>query len=337
MRCANAVASRYYNVHGTWLGVDCDETTVGEQLQMLSAYFGLEACATAPPECHIRLTFLTQALPLSIPTHACCVTQQHGVQIWQADSQLYVRDGACVVRLDPASRTGLGTLPPPEGQASPSLRMDLLLYSLLLLLRHQGFYPEHAACVADNSVGCLLVGDSGSGKSTLTLSLVQQGWQYLADDAILLRSCHDGVEAMPLRRELCLAPEATRAFPDTLGHWQPGPWSGDLKQRLDMQALYPTQIRDTCYPHLLLFPTIVAAPESQLIPMGKPEALYRLIQQSALVTVEPQMAPGHLDILANLVRQTRHYRLLAGEDLARDPHRIALLLESVGHQPAPCA
>lgn len=331
----DAVGTIYYNLHGTWLAVGWDAAAVGEQLQVLSAYFGLEACPEVPPECHVRLTFLTDTPPLSIPTHASCVAQQHGLQVWQADSQLYVRDGVCVVHLDPASRTGLGTLPPTDEQASPTLSMDLLLYSLLLLLRYQGFYPEHAACVAQNGVGCLLVGDSGSGKSTLTLSLVQQGWQYLADDAILLRSCRDGIEAMPLRRELCLAPEATRAFPDTLAHWQPGPWTGDLKKRLDVQALYPAQVCETCLPDLLLFPTIIDAPQSQLNPIGKAEALFRLIQQSALVMVEPQMAPGHLDVLARMVRQTRHYQLLAGQDLARDPRRIASLLEGV-QQPAPC-
>ncbi len=208
---------------------------------------------------------------------------------------------------------------------------------MLLLLRYQGFYPEHAACVAQNDVGCLLVGDSGSGKSTLTLGLVQEGWQYLADDAILLKACRDRVEAVPLRRELCLAPEAVHTFPDTVGHWQPSPWPGDLKQRLDMQTLYPAQVRSTCVPNLMLFPTIVSAPQSQLVPIRKAEALFRLIQQSALVTVEPQMAPSHLDILARLLCQTQHYQLLAGQDLARDPRRIALLLEGVQQQPAPCA
>lgn len=337
MPFADAVDSVCYNLHGTWLEVGWDAEAVGEQLQMLSAYFGLEACSTGHPEYDVHLTFLTQASPLSIPTHASCVAQQHGLQVWQASSQLYVRDGAYVVQLDPTARTGFGTLSSPNGHVPPAIPMDLLLHSILLLLRYQGLYPEHSACVAYDDVGCLLVGDSGSGKSTLTLGLVQEGWHYLADDAILLRGCRGAVEAMPLRRELCLAPEAVRTFQNTVGHWQPSPWPGDVKQRLDVQALYPAQVRSTCVPNLLLFPTIVSARQSQLVPIGKAEALFRLVQQCALVTVEPRMATGHLDVLARLVRQTRHYRLLAGQDLARDPRRIALLLESVRQQPAPCA
>jgi hypothetical protein len=336
MPFADAIDSMYYNLHGTWLEIGWDAEAVGEQLQVLSAYFGLDACPIVPLECQVQLTFLTQAPPLSIPPHASCVAQQHGLQVWQAGSQLYVHDGAYIVRLDPASPTGFGTLSSPDGHATPPLPMDLLLHSMLLLLRYQGFYPVHAACVAYDGVSCLLVGNSGSGKSTLTLGLVQEGWHYLTDDATLLRGGWDTVVAMPLRRDLCLTPEAIHAFPDTLGHWQPGPWSGDLKQRLDMRTLYPAQVRSTAVPRLLLFPTIVSAPHSQLVPMRKAEALFRLIQQSGLVTIEPPMAPGHLDVLARLIRQTRHYRLLAGQDLALDPRRIALLLESVRQQPAPC-
>jgi hypothetical protein len=330
---ADAIDYMYYPVHNIWLGVSWDAAPVGEQLQMLCAYFGLEAVTTAPPECHVRLTFHTQAHRLAIPRYACCVAQQHGLHIWHADTQLYVHDGACVVRLDPASSTGLGTLPAPQRQAPPALRMDLLLYSVLLLLRYRGFYPEHAACVANDSVGCLLVGDSGSGKSTLTLSLVQHGWQYLADDAILLRSCRDFVEAMPLRRDLCLAPAAIHAFPDTVAHWQPCPLAGDAQRRLDVQALYPEQVRATCVPHLLLFPTIVSASQSQLVPVGKAEALFRLIHHSALVTVEPRMARSHVEILTRLVNQTRSYALRAGRDLAREPGLITTLLADLMPQP----
>jgi hypothetical protein len=329
MAQAEAVHYRYYPVHDIWLGVGWDSAPVGTQLQTLCAYFGLEGVATAPPVCHMRLTFRTQARPLALPRQACCVARQHGLHIWHADPQLYVQDGACVVRLDPASRTGLGTLPPLQGQAPPAPRMDLLLYSVLLLLRYQGFYPEHAACAAHDGVGCLLVGASGSGKSTLTLSLVQHGWHYLADDALLLRGGRDAVEAMPLRRDLCLAPAAIRAFPDTVAHWQPCPLAGNAKRRLDVQALYPAQVRATCVPHLLLFPTIVSAPQSQLVPVGKAEALFRLIQHSALVTVEPRMARSHVAILTRLVHQTRCYALQAGRDLAREPGLITALLVDI--------
>jgi hypothetical protein len=162
---------------------------------------------------------------------------------------------------------------------------------------------------------------------------VQHGWQYLADDAILLRGCRDAVAAMPRRPDLCLALAAIYAFPDTVAHWQPCSLAGDAKRRLDVQALYPEQVRATCVPHLLLFPTIVSAPQSQLVPVGKAEALFRLIHHSVLVTVEPRMARSHVEILTRLVNQTRRYALHAGRDLAREPGLITALLADILPQP----
>jgi hypothetical protein len=324
-----------YMVHGTGVKIGWDSDAVRVQLQRLCAYFGLVAAPSESVGCPINLTWHQQGVPVALPTKARPVAEHHGIQAWQADTQFYLSDGTGFIRLDPVVGLGVGTfLAAPS--TPPTIHRDLFLYSLLWLLRAQGWYAAHAACLPTGNGGCLIVADSGSGKSTLALGLLQAGWHYLTDEAILLQPRGEQVEVRPLRRDLYLEPEAETLFPDTHGHWQPCLLREDTKQHLDVQTIYPTQVRDTCCPDLLLFPTIADAPQSRLIPVGKTEALYHLIQQSALVTVEPQMAPGHLDLLARLVRQTQHYRLLAGQDLARDPRRIAQLLEEV-QQPAPCA
>lgn len=324
-----------YMVHGTEIRIGWDTAAVGVQLGTLCAYFGLDTAPSEPAEYPITLTWCTKGPSVSLPADTRLVAQHHGLQAWQTDTHYYLDDGAWLVRLGPAAGQGVGTfLAGPSTQ--PTIREDLFLSSLLLLLRRQGMYAAHAACVATGDGGCLMVADSGSGKSTLTLGLVQAGWQYLADDAVFLRLRGERVEILPLRRDLYLAPEAAAVFPSVRDCWQPCLLREDAKHRLDLQALYPAQVRDTCRPNLMLFPTIVDAPHSRLIPIGKAEALLRLIQQSALLSIDPREAPGHLDILVRLVRQTRHFRLLAGQDLAREPRRIALILEGV-QEPAPCA
>ncbi|WHZ28352.1 MAG: hypothetical protein OJF51_003150 [Nitrospira sp.] len=325
-----------YEVQGTGVRIGWDATDVRDQLQTLCAYFGLVAVPSESTQCAITLTWHAHGDPGPLPSHARLVAQHHGLEAWQAGTQFYLSGDRGLVRLDPAAGLGLGTFSTVPS-TPPTLHRDLFLYSLLWLLRAQGWYAAHAACLTTGDGGCLMIADSSSGKSTLALGLVQAGWHYLADDAILLRSYNnEDVEVRPLRRDLYLGPEAATLFPDTQGYWQPCLLREDTKQRLDMEALYHSQLRNTCFPDLLLFPTIVDAPKSRLIPIEKAEALYRLIQQSALPTIDPQMAPEHLDILARLVRQTRHVRLLAGQDLAHDPRRIAQILEEV-QQPAPCA
>jgi hypothetical protein len=220
----------------------------------------------------------------------------------------------------------MATLRPAVGHAPRRLRKDLVLYSLLLLLRYRGLYAVHAAGVVHDNAGCLFVADSDSGKSTLAFSLVHQGWGHLSDDALLLRACGDRIEALPLRPEVCLEPEAARYFPDIVAHWRPCPLADEVKQRLNVAALYPERVLTTCLPRLLIFPRIVATPASQLQPVGKAEALWHLMRQSALLGLEPHRAPHHLEVLTRLVKQTTHYQLLAGHDLEQRPTLIAPLL-----------
>lgn len=335
MRYTAPVTYAAYEVQGTGLRIGWDATDVRDQLQTLCAYFGLVAVPTESTQCGMTLTWQVHGDPGPLPSHARLVAQHHGLEAWQVGSQFYLCDDTGLVRFDLGAGLGVGTfLTAPSTR--PIVRRDLFLYSLLWLLRAQGWYAAHAACLTTGNGGCLMVADSGSGKSTLALGLLESGWHYLADDAILLRSYYnEDVQVRPLRRDLYLEPEAATLFPNTQGCWQPCLLREDAKQRLDVYALYPAQVRNTCFPDLLLFPTIVDAPHSRLVPIGKAEALLRLIQQSALPAIDPRMAPGHLDILARLVRQTRHVRLLAGQDLAHDPRRIARLLEE--RQPTPCA
>ncbi len=332
MRCAESMVYAPYEVHGTGVLIGWDAAQIGARVQALCAYFGLAPIPRDSVECPVTMMWRTQDSQVSLPAAACPVAQHHGLQVWQVNTELYLGDREWLVKLDPAVGQGIGTLLA-ASLTAPTLPVDLFLYSLLLLLRRQGWYAAHAACLANEDGGCLIVADSGSGKSTLTLGLVQAGWNYLADDAVVFRRSHgEHVDVLPLRQDLYLAPEAAALFPDTSDHWQTCLLREDTKQRLEVRALYPAQIRDTCQPDLLLFPTIVAQPESELVPIGKADALLRLIQQSALLAIDPQQASGHLDVLVRLVRQSRHYRLLAGQDLARNPRRIAPLLEEIQQQ-----
>ncbi|MFC3125255.1 HPr kinase/phosphorylase [Pseudoroseomonas globiformis] len=45
----------------------------------------------------------------------------------------------------------------------------------------------HGSCAAFQGAGVLFLGPSGSGKSDLVLRLMQEGWQLVADDQVLLR------------------------------------------------------------------------------------------------------------------------------------------------------
>ena len=55
------------------------------------------------------------------------------------------------------------------------------------LLAANGYIPFHAAGVVSSDGGCLIMGPAGAGKSSLVKGLVESGFQFLADDRILIK------------------------------------------------------------------------------------------------------------------------------------------------------
>lgn len=63
-------------------------------------------------------------------------------------------------------------------------RYEIIEFAVFTLAcRAQGLVPLHAGCVGWQGVGALVVGESGAGKSTLALHALQQGLDFLTEDA----------------------------------------------------------------------------------------------------------------------------------------------------------
>lgn len=306
--------------------VRSDDLAVGQRMQMLCAYFGLEPAAALASENRLMLQWCAHDGGLAIPASAMCIAEQQGLMVLQADQRFYLSDGASIVQIDPRAGTARGSIRATRCRPVGSFRQDLLLYSLLLLLRYRDRYGLHGAGVARDGMGCLLVADSDCGKSTLAFSLVRQGWSYLSDDSLLLYQQDNHIVTRGLRRDLCLDAEAARYFPDIVSHWAPCPLAADNKQRLDIGACYAGQMMTTCIPHVLVFPEIASKARSQLVPVGRTEAFSRLLGQSLCVLFEPDRMPRHIEILTRLVQQASAYHLSAGRDLAREPALITAIL-----------
>src|SRR3712207_4309751 len=117
--------------------------------------------------------------------------------------------------LDPARGVAHGNVAPQPAADAGSWRMRgdaVFTFSLLELLRHRGLFHLHAAGLTRDGRGILLAGNTGAGKSTLTVSLVRSGWDFLSDDAVLLRAHAGGVEALAIPDEFHLDPALAHRF-----------------------------------------------------------------------------------------------------------------------------
>jgi hypothetical protein len=90
---------------------------------------------------------------------------------------------------------------------------DVTFTSLAPLLRRHGYYLLHAFAVVKEGRAILLVGPSGSGKTTTGLHLLEQGWQLLANDVVLLEARADGVYALPTPGAVSIRPGTLALLP----------------------------------------------------------------------------------------------------------------------------
>jgi hypothetical protein len=199
------------------------------------------------------------------------------------------------------------------------------LSTLAWLLRERGRFALHASAVARHGDGLLIAGESGSGKSTTALSLIQAGWDWLADDVALLESgatpsLHGfgrGFSFHPALAErltgLCGEPVADKRF-------------------AAIDGLFAGRRVPTCRPVAVLLPRVTGDAQSRLERASPAEALLALLPASGFILARgaPRRAQAHLRALTDLVRAVPAYRLHAGRDIFGNGGALEALLDRHG-------
>lgn len=322
----------HYHLHGIHIRGASDHPAVDQMLRRTLQYKGAETVSDpGPADLTLDFSVDRTAAPLPDAARYLGESEHGGIGVWTTDDRMFLRRGDSTVGLHPESGRAEAALAPDLLTAHATQRRDPLFYlitfSLVILLRYRGWFALHTAALARDGRGLLLVAQSDSGKSTATLNLVRQGWHYLSDDTVLLRAVGDRVQAHSFRRNFCVDPDATTYFPELAEPEWPASLSDTTKWQVDIEQIYPGQFTPTCTPRLLVLPEIADAPESHVEPVDAKVALAQLIDQGALfLTPDPAIANRHLDLLGQLIDQTRTYRLHAGQDLLDDARLIHTLL-----------
>lgn len=302
----------------------------------LSGYYFTPASlseAGAPPA---HLIELHKNAPPALPASDSGFAIEDGHCFTSGDQIVLAVNGSTIVVGPPElNRTDIWLSESTPGKHSLALN-NVILYAVQAALRRAGLYQFHAGCVlsgddpgaSENRTAILLVGDSGCGKSTLTATLVRSGWNFVSDDNLMLSDSAAGIEAWALRRYFTFD-QATldacnlSAFKESIGGRVPGKTE---KFRFYARQAFPGQFVANCLPGAILFPMVSREPQSRLEPLAQSDALARLIRQCPWATCDTAAAPLHLQALAKLVRQTRSYKLVAGQDIFESPASIPGLI-----------
>ncbi len=262
-----------------------------------------------------------------IPVNAQEVFRFENLSGHTSNQDFYLKEGPSLIHFPFAKKWGEAFLAPDLFQDDSFSRQRILGIGLVKLLRSVRYYALHAAgLLASEGKGILISGVSGCGKSTLSIGMIRHGWQYLSDDAVLLRLGKEGVKSLVFRQPFSITPKASPAYADLPLGKEPPPSSRKQKRRLNMQEAFPSQHVRECIPRILLFPKIVLCPKSRLTPMSRSHAISQLLGQSNPEVFDRLTMDDHLQVLTKLVKQCKIYELQAGQDLYQEPEILEDLL-----------
>mgnify|MGYP002780474657 FL=1 len=239
----------------------------------------------------------------------------------------FLRCGDSSLRVDLGANTAHCYLAEDFEEQSVYEKREFFLLALMMLVRPHGLYGLHGNGLLKDDLDVLIVGQSGSGKTTTTLNLIRSGWQYLSDDALLLREAKNTVEALAFRKGFSCTPETLQYFGELPSTFEFGDPEG--KRVLDMDETFGGGFTRACTPNVLLFPKLTNTKVTRLQPLASVQALILLSQQSAGIMTDTAVSQQQLHVLQRLVQQTQSYHLLLGSDALEGPYTVATLLANL--------
>jgi hypothetical protein len=166
----------------------------------------------------------------------------------------------------------------------------------------------HAGAVALVDTGVLMPGASNAGKSTLTAGLVRAGFGYLSEEAVAFEP---GSSVMlPYPRPLTISEAGLALFPeiDLDAPGVVGPWEGDWF--VPASVLRPGSVHGPAAVRVVVFPRYDPTARTELVPLGRAEAVRDLIANTIEYRDRMRML---LDHYATIINGCECYRLTTND------------------------
>ena len=201
---------------------------------------------------------------------------------------------------------------------------------ILLANQDAGAPPLHAALVARDGRGALLVGAGGSGKSTAALACFLAGFEFLGDDYVSLLRDEGGFVGHGVYSSTFVDPEHLRRFPELHARAVSPSWPGEDKSvvfLLETSRALPGAGRLARVSPIdaMFLPTVGPGP-TRVAPATPAEAGLRLVQGG--LALAPHAGSAGLPRLFDLAAAVPTFRLTLGPELAEIPRAIAAALSA---------
>jgi hypothetical protein len=226
--------------------------------------------------------------------------------------------GGYVTAIDRRRRRGLVWFTAPDRVASWHVARPLL-HALKGLTLDTPWLPIHAAGIARDGRGLVVVGMSGAGKTSIALAAAMTGWNYLGDDAILVRP--DPPAAAALYSSCRVRTDMFDIFRDAMAaSLGTSDDAGEIKAELDLGRLGACDA-GMARVVAILVPDRRGAARPTLSPIGRSETVRKL-----LLSARQSIHGDDASSFAKLAAFVRDVRCLAF-DPGPDPFAAARALE----------
>jgi hypothetical protein len=197
------------------------------------------------------------------------------------------------------------------------------LHAIKGLSLETAWTPIHAAAVAREGKAVLIVGQSGAGKTSIAMTCVLQGWDYLGDDAVLVRAHPARVGA--LYNSARLRADTFARFPEIMkGCLAVSDDAGEQKAEVDMRLFRPCPVAEAEL-RAIVVPDPTDWGGLRVAPMSKSEALRKLMEATRQSMIGDEAAV--FAKLSALVASVPCYRMAACGDPAALAGGLARLLD----------
>lgn len=244
-------------------------------------------------------------------------------------------EGVNLLVIRPRQRQAALIIKKRPGQDYAMLINSYFLITIGQLLHYDGFFFLHAAGVVNKTNRILFVSKSGQGKSTSALSLLLQGWKYIADDFVFLRRIgRSRVEAVSLGSEIRIK-EGNPILGSRFCCFQKLPHINgrqEIVYQANLASLAPERIMKSFIPNLVLFLDRNGRDTSNIKPVSQTGALLLLMSQSKCLFLPCETVMDNMKLLFDLVKQTKSYILEIGKDISRQKSAVSDLISSLSPQ-----
>lgn len=206
--------------------------------------------------------------------------------------------------------------------------MRFVFYMLIgAMLGYDGYEIVHAASVAEDDAGILIVGSPASGKSTLVLSCLQTGMNHLGDDVLFLAKDDGLVKVYAFPEDIGIRKGTATLlgqyeFVQTLTHDQ------RQKSAIDVQQYFGKQIISSCPVRLLIFLDAKCRSDEFRAELLSPAYAVSWLMREYISHQQAKdgEADYMFDIFGDLASQAPSYQLWLTRDAAVNAEQVRNLL-----------